>query len=177
MTTVEALKALYVNLGGEEADFAGVNLNPEAVEKIAGLLEGGVGGGADFVIQLNSAELASATTATLVSGDYAKAKEKAIAGKPVTAQVSGMNKAGDDTYGSTFTVLAVKYTDYVSPPDEDLFEVMVLTNAVASNAFYVSTASGGDNTALRNCVGSGSGSVVSTRKLQIHADGTIGISE
>ena len=47
MLTVEALKNLYVAMGGDAAAVANIDLNPEAVSAIAALVEsgGGTGGG------------------------------------------------------------------------------------------------------------------------------------
>lgn len=38
MTTVEALKALYVALGGNAADFSNITLIPDAISKIASIV-------------------------------------------------------------------------------------------------------------------------------------------
>lgn len=44
-TIVEALKDLYVAMGGESSDVAELSLNPDVIEKIAEVAEGGTGGG------------------------------------------------------------------------------------------------------------------------------------
>lgn len=41
MTTVEALKALYVALGGDADDFDGITIIPDAINKIATLITSG----------------------------------------------------------------------------------------------------------------------------------------
>ena len=76
MTNVEALKELYVALGGSAADVVGIDENAKMIHAIAEQVKKGGGGGADLP-EVTAADNGKALT--VVSGEWAVAYPNAAA--------------------------------------------------------------------------------------------------
>lgn len=77
MTNVEALKELYVALGGEAADVAGITENAQMIHEIAKIVHGGGGGGGGGLPDVTAADNGKALT--VVDGEWGVAYPNAAA--------------------------------------------------------------------------------------------------
>lgn len=99
-TIPEALKALYVAMGGDEADVANLTVTPDVIEALADVYEGGGGGADTFLISFTATPTEDDFTWTC---DKTKAEIAAAAesGKILKAKVSFAGVAEAVTYSYT----------------------------------------------------------------------------
>ncbi len=103
-TIVEALKDLYVAMGGESSDVSGLSLNPDVIEQIAELVESG-----------ETKELPAVTAEdndkvlAVVNGAWDKAESGGGSGG-VEVVVARIEVSNYDSSSSSYTVVNSNYT-------------------------------------------------------------------
>lgn len=141
LNTIEALKALYVALGGQAADVANLNITPEMISAIADVVEGGGGSSLPEVTSDDNGKLL-----TVVEGGW----NKADAPKELPALESGTTDNGKILRASNgqwvkgnyivpkkiFTYV-VDATDPSSPQVTDNPEFNIVASAVDSGSVAV----------------------------------------
>lgn len=154
MLTVDALKNLFIALGGDAEAVADINLNAEAVNALAELAESGGIGSYDVIIKLNDVSLGEATAGELIKGTYAELNEKFLAGELISGAVYGVKEEGTNIYNRHFNTLAVECDDYVSPGNDNNIKIFV-SNIYTASSSYVSETSGGTNNVGKKILSAG----------------------
>lgn len=91
-TIPEALKKLYVAMGGNEEDVADISLTPDMIEALADIYEGGGGGASAEVITLSAED---ETTVLTALGQFVAAALQA-SGAPTKTTADASLEAFDD---------------------------------------------------------------------------------